>query len=191
MHYLLSMSGFLFRIGAYGMFAVLVALAHPSQGNAQPQPTSPRRAPAVTGQQKSLLPNKHSPRVSPDSGARSASPRQTLSGFSQAWAGEDLPTLLSVFGDRRVSIDVGAIARAGEYGPAQVRFLFKRIFARTDTRAFTLKRYRPHADAPHGICDWLYVDERNGGSHRVRLVVSLRKEAGLWVIDEIRSASRP
>lgn len=117
-------------------------------------------------------------------------PRQVLLNTATAWVSEDLSTLLSAFGDRRVAIDLGAAGKTGEYGPAQAHFLFKRLFRRTETREFTLKRYRPQPDAPHAVFDWHYLDERDGGARRVRLVISLRKEAGTWVIDEIRSTSR-
>ncbi|MAE72027.1 MAG: hypothetical protein CME06_16365 [Gemmatimonadetes bacterium] len=125
-----------------------------------------------------------------ESSTRELSPRALLEQIATAWRTEDLSLLLRAFGDRRVAIDVGGAARAGEYGPAQGYFFFKRLFDRTQTRKFDLNRYRASGDAPHAVFDWRYVDERTGGVHRSRLVISLRREAGTWVVDEIRAASR-
>ncbi len=125
-----------------------------------------------------------------ENATRELGPRALLEQMATAWQAEDLSLLLKAFGDRRVGIDVGGAARSGEYGPAQGYFLFKRLFDRTQTRKFDLNRYRASGDAPHAVFDWRYVDERTGGVHRSRLVISLRREAGTWVVDEIRAASR-
>jgi hypothetical protein len=171
------------------LLACAAALACTPGGYAQTR--SPQRAPA-----KELARQKQPPRA--QSAARPAAEshlsateaHKVLNELAISWSKENLSALLEAFGERRVAIDVGSVAKAGEFGPTQERFLFKRIFARTETRTFILKRYRPNADAPHAVFDWRYVDEKSGGLRRVRLVVSLRREAGSWVIDEIRSASR-
>jgi len=113
-----------------------------------------------------------------------------LKRFAAAWRGENLSVLLAAFGDRRISIDVGGAARAGEYGPSQIYFLFKRLFDRTETRKFELNRHRAGGDAPHAVYDWRYVDERTGAVRGTRLLISVRPEAGAWVIDEIRADRR-
>jgi hypothetical protein len=108
----------------------------------------------------------------------------------EAWLAEDLSAIVKHFGSRRASVDLGSLGRSGEYGSAQVYFLFKRLFDRTETREVRLDKLRPAGDSPHATFDWQYVDERKGSSHRVRLFVSMRREAGAWVVDEIKVVPR-
>ncbi len=169
----------------YGLFAVMSALVVGTACAQAPSPvgpTLPRRVPDVA--------RRATPAPRAGVAVRSG-PRDVLVAFGKAWEAENLSGLLGLFGEARVPVDLGSAARGGQYGPAQLYFQFKRLFERTATSRFALRRLRAVGDSPHAIFDWQYLDEKRGGvQRRVRLIVSLRQDAGAWKVEEIKSVSR-
>ena len=131
----------------------------------------------------------------PDDGSVSAAtaerqPADRLSGLAENWKTEDLSALAGHFGEGRVTIELGSLGRSGEYGAAQAHFLFRRLFRRVETTEIRVHRLRPAGENPHATFDWSYIEERSGAVTRAQLFVALRREAGTWVVDEIRVVPR-
>lgn len=118
------------------------------------------------------------------------SPGTRLSALAETWKSEDLGALVGHFGEGRVTVELGSLGRSGEYGAAQAHFLFRRLFRRIETTDLRVHRLRPAGENPHATFEWSYIEERSGTVTRAQLFVALRREAGTWVVDEIRVAPR-
>lgn len=118
-------------------------------------------------------------------------PLAVFAAVEKAWAGEDVPAMVSLLDpDGKVRIAMASAGpRGGWFNRDQAYFLIKDMFEFTTTERFEFERYwnlDSSGRSPYAVAvRELRMEE--GSSHTDRVYISLRKRGDDWYVAEIRS----
>jgi hypothetical protein len=119
------------------------------------------------------------------------SARDIFASIRDSWQAGDAHGITRHFGARKVSIGLPEVEPVGgHFSRSQSYYILKAHFEASRDRDFEFEHVRDPAPADRlalGLARRLYREQGDGRVIRDRVLVALSREAGRWVISEIRA----